>query len=58
MMKLIDDSNLRKYLGRTAQERILRSHSREKFAEAIQSILKSCLTRESLEHVPASPEAA
>ena len=58
MMKLIDDSNLRKYLGRTAQERILRVHSRKKFAEAIQSILKSCLTRESLEHMPASPEAA
>jgi glycosyltransferase involved in cell wall biosynthesis len=58
MMKLIDDSNLRKFLGRTAQERVLRSHTREKFSEVIQSILKSCLTRESLEHVPASPEAA
>lgn len=58
MMKLIDDSNLRQFLGRTAQERILRSHSREKFAEEIQSILKSCLTRECMARVPVSPEAA
>ena len=58
MMELIHDSDLRNSLGSTAQERISRGHSREKFAEAIQSILKSCLPQESMERVPASPETA
>jgi len=58
MAKLITDSDLRKSLGSTAQERISRCHSREKFAEAIQSILKSCLPQEGIERVPASPETA
>jgi glycosyltransferase involved in cell wall biosynthesis len=58
MLKLIHDSDLRKCLGQSAQERISRHDSRQKFAEAIQSTLKSCLAQESIERVPASPEAA
>jgi glycosyltransferase involved in cell wall biosynthesis len=58
MMKLIHGSDVRKSLGSSAEERISRRHSREKFAEAIQSILKSCLPQEGIEHVPASPETA
>ena len=42
----------------SAQERISRHDSREKFAEAIQSTLKSCLAQEGIERIPASPEAA
>jgi glycosyltransferase involved in cell wall biosynthesis len=58
MLKLIHDPDILKSLGRSAQERISRHHSREKFGEAIQSTLRSCLTQEGLQRVPASPEAA
>jgi glycosyltransferase involved in cell wall biosynthesis len=58
MLKLIHEPDIRKSLGRSAQERMSRHHSREKFGEAIQSILKSCLTQEGVEGIPASPEAA
>jgi len=58
MLKLIHDPDTRKALGRSAQERISRHDSREKFAEAIQFTLKNCLAQEGIERVPASPEAA
>jgi glycosyltransferase involved in cell wall biosynthesis len=58
MLKLIHDPEIRKSLACTAQERISRYDSRERFAEAIQSTLKSCLAQEGIARVPASPEAA
>jgi len=57
MMRLIHNSDTRKSLGRSAQERISRHDSREKFAEAIQFTLKNCLAEEGTE-IPASPEPA
>jgi len=57
ILKLIHDPDIRKSLACTAQERISRHNSREKFAEAIQSTLKSCLAQEGIARVPASPEA-
>ena len=58
MLKLIHNPDIRKSLGQSAQERISRHDSRQKFAEAIQSTLKSCLAQEGIGRVPASPEAA
>jgi glycosyltransferase involved in cell wall biosynthesis len=58
MLKVIREPDVVKSLGSNAQERISRHHSREKFGEAIQSTLKSCLTQEGIEPIPASPETA
>jgi glycosyltransferase involved in cell wall biosynthesis len=58
MLKVIREPDVVKSLGSNAQERISRHHSREKFGEAIQSTLKSCLTQEGIERIPASPETA
>jgi len=57
MLKVIHNSDTRKSLGRSAQERISRHDSREKFAEEIQFTLKNCLAEEGTE-IPASPEPA
>jgi hypothetical protein len=56
MLKLIHAPEIRKALGRSAQERISGEDSPKKFAEAIQSTLKSCLAQEGIERIPASPE--
>ena len=56
MLKLIHAPDIRKVLGRSAQERILGQDLRKKFVEAIQSTLKSCLAQEGIERTPASPE--
>jgi glycosyltransferase involved in cell wall biosynthesis len=58
MLKVIHEPDILRSLGSSAQERILRHHSREKFGEAIQSTLESCLTQEGIERIPASPETA
>jgi len=58
MLKLIRDADTRRSLGHRAQERILRHHSRQKFAEEIQLTLESCLAKEGVGRVPASPEPA
>jgi len=58
MLKVIREPDVVRSLGSNAQERISRHHSREKFGEAIQSTLKSCLTQEGIEPIPASPETA
>jgi glycosyltransferase involved in cell wall biosynthesis len=58
MLKLIREPDILKSLGSSAQERISRHDSRQKFAEAIQSTLKSCLAQEGIERIPASPETA
>ena len=58
MLKVIREPDVVKSLGSNVQERISRHHSREKFGEAIQSTLKSCLTQEGIERIPASPETA
>jgi len=58
MLKLIHEPDVRKFLGSSAQERISRLQSSEKFGAAIQSALTSCLAQEGIEHIPASPEAA
>jgi glycosyltransferase involved in cell wall biosynthesis len=58
MLKVIHEPDLRRSLGSSAQERISRYDSREKFGEAIQSTLKSCLAQEGIESIPASPETA
>ena len=58
MLKVIHEPDIRRFLGSSAQERVSRHDSREKFGEAIQSTLTSCLTQEGIERIPASPEAA
>ena len=58
MLKVVREPGILKSLGSTAQERISCHHSREKFSEAIQSTLRSCLTQGGIERIPASPEAA
>jgi len=58
MLKLIHDPDTRESLGQAAQERISLHDSRQKFAEAIQFTLKSCLAQEGIENIPASPETA
>jgi glycosyltransferase involved in cell wall biosynthesis len=48
MLKLIDSPEMRRSIGRSAQQQVSRRNSREKFAEAIQSTLKDCLGQESI----------
>jgi glycosyltransferase involved in cell wall biosynthesis len=46
MLKLIDDGETRRSIGRNAQQEVSQVDSRRAFAEAIQLTIENCLARE------------